>query len=107
MNLVRERVTVSLDELDDLPEGPAVYVVWSAIGQMFGFAGLGNRPLYVGKTKRAVRDRMREHIRENDEAVPLIRSATRIEYFPCQNDRHARALEREIKEALNPFYDKE
>jgi len=104
---MRERMSVTLDDLDDLPEGPAVYVVWSAIGGMYEAAGLGNRPLYVGKTKRAVKVRMREHLRVNDEAVPLIEAATRIEYFPCQNDQHARALERELKDELNPFYDEE
>lgn len=104
---MRERTTVSLDELDALPDGPAVYVVWSALSGMYEAAGLGSRPLYVGKTKRGVEVRTMEHIRANDEAAPLIQSMTKIEYYPCQNDRHARSLERELKDQLNPFYDEE
>lgn len=104
---MRERVTVSLDELDGLPEGPAVYVVWSAFGGMLKLAGLGHRPVYVGKTVRGVKIRMTEHLRANDHAAPMIRSATRVEYIPCQNDRHARTLERELKNELRPFYDEE
>lgn len=104
---MRERTRVALADIDDLPEGPAVYVVWTAIGQMYDLAGLGNRPLYIGKTKRSVKVRMNEHLRSNDEAAPTIASMTEIEFFPCEDDGGARALERELKDQLDPFYDEE
>jgi excinuclease UvrABC nuclease subunit len=103
----REHTRVPLEDLDDLPGGPAVYVVWTILGEMYGMAGLGNRPLYVGKTVRSVKVRMNEHLRENDEAAPLIESQTEIEYFACDDDEDARALERELKAELHPFYDEE
>jgi len=89
--MTRKHARVSLQDLDNLPKGPAVYVVWTALGQMYGMAGLGNRPLYVGKTVRSVKLRMNEHLRNNDEAAPLIASQTEIEYFGCEDDEDARA----------------
>lgn len=95
---------VAFRDLDELPDGPGIYIVWSAIGSMYGLAGLEARPLYIGKTKRSVAVRMAEHLRENDDAITLFEATAEIQYLPAQNDRHARAMERELQEELNPYY---
>lgn len=86
------------DRIDELPETPGVYIVWSALSDLTG------RPLYVGMTKRDVQTRLEEHVRDDTEAVPLLTSMATVEFRQCVNGRHARALERELIEELNPHY---
>lgn len=104
--MVRERMTIPFSEFDSLPDGPGVYIVWSVLGGMMKMAMVesSERPLYIGKTKRDVWKRISEHVERGSDAVPSLESLASIEYIPCQNDRHARALERELQEKLNPYY---
>jgi excinuclease UvrABC nuclease subunit len=102
--MARQHMTVDFADRDELPDGPGVYIVWSALGGAFGLAGLGNRPLYIGMTKRSVEVRMREHIRKNDLAVPSFESAAEIEYIQCHDENDARDVERQLQNELDPFY---
>lgn len=94
---------VAFSDIDELPDGPGVYIVWSAIGSMYAMAALSERPLYVGMTRRDVKVRMREHIRDSDDAVPMFESMAEVEYIHCSNNRQARAKERELQDELVPY----
>jgi excinuclease UvrABC nuclease subunit len=98
--MARRKRTVPFNKLDTLPSGPAAYVVRSPIADFFG------RSLYVGKTKRGVKQRMTEHDRKWDTAIPLLKGLSRVEYHPAQNDRHALALERKLRKKEKPLYGK-
>ena len=86
------------DRLNELPDGPGVYIVWSLI------SGWSGRPLYIGMTKRDVATRMREHVRAGDMAVPLFPGAAEVEFRSCMNGVHARSMERELIDRLDPYY---
>ena len=81
-----------------MPRRPGVYIVHSPIETITG------RPLYIGKTKRDVNTRMSEHLRANDDAVPLFYWLSTVEFRPAQNNAHARALERRLQAERKPHY---
>lgn len=86
------------DQLDDLPDGPGVYIVWSLI------SGWEGRPLYVGMTKRTVEERMAEHVRNGDGAVPLFPGMARVEFRETDSVSAAYELETYLRRKLRPYY---
>ncbi|HRN70565.1 MAG TPA: exonuclease domain-containing protein [Candidatus Woesebacteria bacterium] len=87
---------LSQDILDNLPEGPGVYI----------FYGEGNIPLYIGKSV-TIRDRVLSHFtndQNSSKELKISQQIVRIETIPTVGEFGALLKEAELIKTMQPLY---
>lgn len=84
-------------KIDELPQQTGVYIIRGVRGTVSG------RPNYVGKTKRNINKRQKEHERDGDDAVPIVPVLATVEFRKTNTDKQARCLEKRLHKEMKPY----